>query len=57
MTVTSFGNVTVNADATQTMRLSNTGTAELTISQAVVTGAGFSMSGLSAPVTLAAGEA
>jgi hypothetical protein len=51
----SFGSVTVNSDATQTMKLSNTGTAELTISQAAITGTGFSMSGLSAPVTLAAG--
>jgi hypothetical protein len=51
----SFGNVTVNTGATQTMKLSNTGTAELTISQAAITGAGFSMPGLSAPTTLAAG--
>ncbi|MGA8145594.1 MAG: choice-of-anchor D domain-containing protein [Candidatus Acidiferrales bacterium] len=52
----SFGNVTVNTDATQTMKLSNTGTGDLAISQAKITGAGFSMSGLAAPVTVAAGS-
>ena len=51
----SFGNVTVNTDATQTMKLSNTGTADLSISKATVTGTGFSMSGLAAPATVAAG--
>jgi hypothetical protein len=51
----SFGNVTVNTDATQTMKLSNSGTADLSISKATVTGAGFSMTGLAAPATVAAG--
>ncbi|MGH9746654.1 MAG: choice-of-anchor D domain-containing protein [Candidatus Acidiferrales bacterium] len=51
----SFGNVTVNTDATQTMKLSNTGTADLSISKATITGTGFSMSGLTAPATVAAG--
>jgi hypothetical protein len=52
----SFGNVTVKTDATQTVKLSNTGTADLKISQAKLTGSGFTMSGLVAPVTVAAGS-
>jgi hypothetical protein len=51
----SFGNLTVKTSASQTVRLSNTGTAALAISQATLAGTGFSMSGLSAPVTVAAG--
>ncbi len=46
----SFGNVTVKTDATQTVKLSNTGTADLKISQAKITGTGFSMSGLMTPL-------
>ena len=51
----SFGNLTVKTSASQTVRLSNTGTADLTISQAGVSGTGFSLSGLIAPITVAAG--
>jgi len=36
--------------------VSNSGNADLSISQASVTGAGFSMSGLNAPITIAAGQ-
>lgn len=54
-TAASFGNVTVNADASQVIKISNAGTAALKISQAMITGTGFSMSGLTAPVTVAAG--
>ena len=54
-TAISFGNLTVKTSATQTVKLSNTGTADLTISQATLSGTGFSMAGLTAPVTVAAG--
>ena len=50
-----FGNVTVKTDATQTVKLSNTGTADLKISAAKLTGSGFSMSGLMTPVIIPAG--
>lgn len=59
MTVTpstaKFGNVTVKSDATQTVRIANTGTKELKISEAKIKGPGFSMSGLVVPTKLAAG--
>jgi hypothetical protein len=51
----SFGNLTVKTSASQTVKLSNTGAAALAISQATLSGTGFSMSGLTAPVTVAAG--
>lgn len=51
----SFGNVTVNSDASQVIQISNPGTAALEITQAMITGTGFSMSGLTAPVMVAAG--
>ena len=51
----SFGNVTVKTDATQTIKVSNTGTGELKIFSADITGTGFSLSGLTAPTKLAAG--
>ena len=51
----SFGNQTVKTSASQTVTVSNTGTAALSISQASVSGTGYSMTGLSAPVTVAAG--
>jgi hypothetical protein len=54
--VLSFGNVTLNTPATQTVTLSSTGTAALTISAGAATGTGFSMSGLSYPVTLNPGQ-
>ncbi|MGH9712666.1 MAG: choice-of-anchor D domain-containing protein [Candidatus Acidiferrales bacterium] len=51
-----FGNVTVGSTDSQTMRLTNTGTADLTISKISASGIGFSQSGLSTPLTLAAGH-
>jgi HYDIN/CFA65/VesB family protein/centrosomal CEP192-like protein len=51
-----FGNVTVGTTDTQTMRLGNTGTTELTITKISVSGTGFSASGLSIPHTLAPGK-
>jgi hypothetical protein len=60
MTVTpsaaSFGNVTVKTDATQTIKVSNTGTGELKIFSADIAGTGFSLSGLTVPTKLAAGS-
>jgi len=51
-----FGSVAVNADASQTIKLSNTGTAPLAISQVKAAGSGFSISGLAVPATVAAGS-
>ena len=52
----SFGNVVVGTSSTQTVTLSNTGTSNAVVSQANVTGAGFSISGLTLPLTLAGGQ-
>jgi hypothetical protein len=51
-----FGNVTVGTTDTQTMRLENTGAADLTITKVSVLGTGYSASGLSLPHTLAPGK-
>ncbi len=49
----SFGNVTVNTAATQSLTLTSTGTAPVTVSSATISGAGFSIvGGNSLPVTL-----
>ena len=52
----SFGNATVGSSTNQIVTLTDTGTGSVTVSQATVTGAGFSVSGLSLPLTLAAGK-
>jgi hypothetical protein len=52
----SFGNVNLNSPATQAETLTSSGTSALTISAASVTGAGFSISGLTFPVTLNPGQ-
>jgi hypothetical protein len=49
----SFGNVLVGANRTLTETLKNSGSENLTISQAAFTGEGFSHTGLSLPLTLA----
>src|SRR5216683_5436650 len=51
-----FGNVLVGGNGTQTFTLSNSGTASVTISAASTSGTGFSITGLSVPLTLAAGQ-
>lgn len=51
----SFGNVTAGVTNTQTLTLSNPGSASVTISQASMSGTGFAYSGLAAPLTIAAG--
>jgi hypothetical protein len=51
----SFGSVVVNATQTLSETVTNNGGSSVTISQATATGAGFSVSGLTLPLTLAAG--
>jgi len=50
----SFGSVAVGNSATQSLVLGNSGGSNLTVSQAAMTGSGFSLSGL--PLTLPAGQ-
>jgi len=52
----SFGNALVGSSASQTMTLTNSGTGSVTISQAAMSGAGFTFSGCSGAVALAAGQ-
>ena len=52
----SFGSVGVSAKSLLTLSLTNTGTGDVTISQISVTGAGYSLSGLSLPATVAPGQ-
>jgi hypothetical protein len=52
----SFGSLPIGNNQTLPATLTNVGTSSTTISQATVTGAGFTLSGLSLPVTLAAGQ-
>jgi hypothetical protein len=53
----SFGTVQIGNSVSQSAILSNTGSSSLTISQATVSGTGFSVSGLNVPLTLAPGQA
>lgn len=53
----SFGNVAIGTTDSQTVQLSNTGTAALTVSQVSVTGSAFSTTGLTLPLTLNPGQA
>jgi hypothetical protein len=55
-TSSSFGNVVLSESSTLIVTLTNTGTGSVTIGQATVAGSGFSISGLSLPLTLAAGQ-
>jgi uncharacterized protein (DUF58 family) len=55
-TVLSFGNVLVNGSGTQAVTLKNSGRTNIQISQIGVTGGGFSISGMAAPVTISAGQ-
>ena len=56
-TALSFGNQTLNASATQSVTLTNTGNSAVSISQVNVAGTGFSLSGSAPVVTLSAGQA
>jgi hypothetical protein len=51
----SFGNVTVGVTNTQTLVISNPGTANLSVTQASLTGTGFSFSGLALPLSVSPG--
>jgi hypothetical protein len=51
-----FGNVQVGTSQTQADTLSNTGGSAITLTQAVVTGSGFSITGLNLPLTLSPGK-
>jgi hypothetical protein len=51
-----FGSVAVGSSGSQTITLTNSGTASVAISQVSTSGTGFSMTGLAAPMTLAAGQ-
>jgi hypothetical protein len=51
-----FGNVSVGSNSTQTVTLTGSGNANTTITQANITGAGFSISGLTLPLTIPAGQ-
>ena len=55
-TSTSFGNVIVGSSNTLPVSLKNTSLGSITVSQAAATGAGFTISGLTLPLTLAAGQ-
>ena len=50
-----FGTVTDGTTSSKTVTISNPGTATLTISNATISGTGFSMSGLTTPLSIAAG--
>jgi hypothetical protein len=52
----SFGNVQVGANQAQTITLTNSGNLSVTITQASASGIGFSLSGISLPLTLAANQ-
>jgi HYDIN/CFA65/VesB-like, Ig-like domain/Cep192 domain 4 len=51
-----FGDLYVGVSSAQTVTISNTGSTEVVISQATITGGGFRIIGLTAPLTIAAGE-
>lgn len=52
----SFGNVVINTPATQILTLKSTGTTAVTVNAANISGAGFSVSGQTFPLTLNAGQ-
>ncbi|MFZ0322376.1 MAG: choice-of-anchor D domain-containing protein [Candidatus Sulfotelmatobacter sp.] len=52
----SFGNVQIGTSQTESETLSNTGGSTITLTQVVATGVGLSTTGLSLPLTLAAGQ-
>jgi hypothetical protein len=52
----SFGSVTVGSKQTLSETITNTGGASITVSQVGTSGTGFSLSGITAPLTLTAGQ-
>ena len=55
-TSVSFGNVNVGSKSSKTVALTNTGNSSVTVSQLTVAGSGFTASGLTTPMNLAAGQ-
>src|SRR6202007_826663 len=55
-TTAAFGTVTTGTTNSQTISLTNGGSATVTISSVTVTGTGFSTTGITAPVTILAGR-
>ncbi len=51
-----FGSVSLNTPSTQTVNLTSSGTASLTISSVSVSGTGFAISGVATPLTLTPGQ-
>jgi hypothetical protein len=51
-----FGSLGVGHTQTRTESLTNSGTSSVTISQAIITGTGFGMTGINPPITLTAGQ-
>jgi hypothetical protein len=51
-----FGNVLVGSSRSQTVSITNTGSRDISLSRAEVTGSGFSISGLAFPLFLSAGK-
>jgi centrosomal CEP192-like protein/ASPM-SPD-2-Hydin domain-containing protein len=51
-----FGSVAVGLSQQESATLTNTGGTSVTVSQAVIAGAGFTLSGLALPVTIPAGQ-
>ncbi|MGA9671195.1 MAG: Ig-like domain repeat protein [Terracidiphilus sp.] len=51
-----FGSTNINTPLTQPVTLTSTGTAAVTVNSAVVTGAGFAVSGSTLPTTLTPGQ-
>ena len=52
----SFGSVTVGSNQSLTEKLTNNGGATVTISQVAISGTGFTLSGVSTPITLTSGQ-
>ncbi len=52
----SFGSVQMGSHQALSESVTNTGTASVTISQVAVSGTGFSLTGITAPITLTAGQ-
>jgi hypothetical protein len=55
-TTIAFGDVDLNSPATQSLTLSSTGTAAVTVSAVTLTGTGFTVSGATFPLTLNPGQ-
>ena len=51
-----FGQVQVGASSSKSATLTNSGGSTITVSQLTISGSGFNLSGLSAPLTLGAGQ-